>query len=507
MQNHRLVIISLIGIFILSMGCIDLRSFPLLPSLTCPVDCSDGLPCTQDICSQDTEYRCQHLPINGEVNMCSGDVDECHMKTCNKGMCVTDLKQYCAYGVECEDFNVISPAYEFYKSINQLPSFACSVTNIGKQQGSIQITSEVEGYSNEFEKSVSLRPGESKDVGINLVYDDEFYDLPDARSAILKTKMVSGAYTLYSDSKSVQIEKSSVFSPNLGDEGLIAMWVTYNDPCIEEIISEAKKFTPSKQFVGYLGDEDTMYWELAAIFYSLYYQDIKYVSSTFTSTNVAEAMYNQDIRFPYRSLKYKQMNCIDGAVLYAAILEKLDYQTGIAFIPGHAFVLVRDFDGSWIPIETTMTGDDISSFDDAVYSGYDSMQDPDLFIIDVHAAIESGITPMPLGENHECNVDDLTEEATAYQEYLSQSGSQSGNSGDCYDVDYGYMTDGACSYDKAAYCQDGLVYWAIHEECGSVYPNCIDTDYGLVYNGYCSSDSQAYCENGVMYWASYGECG
>jgi hypothetical protein len=439
-----------------------------------------------------------HTAIDGDVQGCSGEVDECTIQTCIDGVCTTNTKQECAYTVSCEEFDIVSPSYEFYKSMNALPSFSCRIDNSGEQQGTLTLSAEITGYSNEFEKMVTVGAGETEYVDVYFAYDDAFYDSTDSKSAMLKVKVATSGRDIYVDSKSIQIEKSSVFSPELGDEALIAMWVTYNDPCIEEIISEAKKFAPDGQFIGYMGNMGTINDELAAVFYALYYQDIKYVSSTFTSTNIGDALYNQDIRFPYRSLKYKQMNCIDGAVLYSAILEKLDYETGIGFVPGHAFVMVRNIDGNWLPIETTVTGDEISSFEDAVEMGEQNMLSAQLQVIDVHAAIESGITPMPVGE-HDCEIEDLSEIADAYQTVVMGA--------DCNDPDYGYLQNGYCSYDNAAYCLDGIVYWDMDgSECGGVYPDCMDVDYGYVMDGYCSYDNAVYCLDGIVYWAAPGDC-
>ncbi len=196
------------------------------------------------------------------------------------------------------------------------------------------------------------------------------------------------------------------------------------------------------------------------------------------------------------------MNCIDGAVLYAAILEKLDYETGIAFVPGHAFVVVWHPEGYWIPIETTVTGDDISSYEDALLIGLENMEDPELYIIDVHEAFANGITPMPVGK-HECGLSNLDEEAVIYQEYLQGAA----ESGGCYDADYGYIEEGYCTVDNAAYCSQGVVYWDMDgSDCGGVAPSCMDQDYGYVLDGYCTYDGAAYCEDGTVYWAAEGDC-
>ncbi len=403
----------------------------------------------------------------------------------------------------CEKFDIITPSYEFYKSMNDIPSFSCDVTNEGSETVTVLVSSELEGYSNEFEQTLVLSPGATKTVGIHFSHKEDFYEIQEAKSATLKTRFSVGGETLRVDTENVQVEKSTVFSPELGDEDLIAMWVTYNDPCIEEVISEAKKFTSTGEFVGYMGNDDTLYDELSAVFYSLYFQDMDYVSSTLSTTNVETSIYQQNVRLPHQSLKYKQMNCIDGAVLYAAILEKLDYETGIAFVPGHSFVVVGHPEGYWIPIETTVTGDDISSFEDAVTIGLENMEDPELYIIDVHGAFQSGITPMPVGA-HECELKDLDEEAALYREFL-----ESASTGDCYDGDYGQIADGYCTLDNAAYCDAGTVFWDLTEEvCGGVYPDCMDSDYAYIPDGYCTWDNAAYCDTGIVFWDTTGEvCG
>ncbi len=402
--------------------------------------------------------------------------------------------------ISCEKFDIVSPSYEYYKTSNDIPAFSCQVTNEGAETVTVLLSSEIEGHSNKFEQTVVIPPGTTKTVGIHFSYNMPFYDLSSATSATLKTRISVGGETIRVDTENVQIEKSSVFSPELGDEALIAMWVTYNDPCIEEIISEAKKFSPNGEFIGYMGDEENVHAELAAVYYALYFQDVNYVSSTFSTTNAENAIYQQDVRLPYRSLKYKQMNCIDGAVLYAAILEKLDYETGIAFIPGHAFVVVNDGADYWIPIETTVTGDDLSEYWDAVEYGYESLEDPELEIIDVHFAIESGVMPFPTG-THDCGIKNLDEEAEGYRAYMESPAM------DCYDADYGHIEDGSCTIDNAAYCREGVVYWDMDgSDCGGVYPNCIDEDYGYIKDGFCTIDNAAYCEDGAVYWAGPGQC-
>ena len=83
---------------------------------------------------------------------------------------------------------------------------------------------------------------------------------------------------------------------------------------------------------------------------------MSYVNSVTTFGD--PAAFAQNVRLPYESLETKNANCIDGAVLYAAIFEKIGLEPVIIIVPGHAFVGVRnDRNSSQLTfIETTATG-------------------------------------------------------------------------------------------------------------------------------------------------------
>gem|GEM_PF-6221636 len=395
--------------------------------------CDDGNPCTADLCSIDTKYSCTHKALDGNYGSCAGEVDSCHIKTCGEGACLEKKVSSCNYEVECFEPELINPAYEYYKIALGEPAFGCTVANLDNVSGKVDFSAEIEGYSYLFEKTVELGPNETKEVEVELNFKQKFYEVGESTFSILKTRVSSSNRTVYSNSETVQIEKATTYAPPRGDEDVIAVWVTYNDPCIEEIISEAKKFAPDGEFRAYQRGEDDRMAELEAVFYALRYQNISYVSSTVATTDNGKTFYNQNVRLPYQSLKYKQMNCVDGAVLYAAILEKLEYETAIAFSPGHAFVLVSSrnrkwgsgffgsmfggWDEDWIAIETTDTGDESVTFEDAVRAGERNL-DSATKIVEVHDAIDAGVVPFPVGK-HECGIMDLTLEAEEHQSLLS----------------------------------------------------------------------------------------
>lgn len=418
----------LLGLFFATVVLALVMSY--LGTSSCPKSCDDGNPCTADMCGAQTQNKCVHEPLEGEVGTCSGVERGCMQKTCSAGACVENKVRACNYSIDCALPEMMSPPYEYYKLAKGRPAFKCSVENLDNVSGKIEIRARLEGYSNEGGASEIIAPGEARDVKISLLYEDEFYSLSESRFATLSVEARNSNETIYSDSKTVQLQKATVYSPPEGDEELIAVWATYNDPCIEEFISEAKKLAPDGEFRGYQRDESGMMEELAAVFYALRYENITYVSSVFSTTDAGGTSYNQDIRLPYQSLKYRQMNCVEGAVLYSAILEKLEYHTAVAFVPGHAFVLVRtggsggwgmfffgdyleDWDSNWIAIETTYTGDQSKSFEDAVREGARYL-DNGADVYNVHGAIEQGVVPIPVGA-HECGIGDLTAQAEEYK--------------------------------------------------------------------------------------------
>ncbi|MBD3397735.1 hypothetical protein GF412_01230 [Candidatus Micrarchaeota archaeon] len=391
--------------------------------------CDDGNPCTADLCSIDTQYRCMHTALDGEYGGCSGETDECHAKTCSSGACVEEQVSACSYSLECNAPALLNPPYEHYKTALGEPTLQCTVSNLDGVAGKVELSAAVEGYSGVFEKTIELGPNETKEIGVALNFNEKFYSLEESTFSTLKTRLSRSNYTLQSNSETIQMEKATIYAPPRGEEELLAVWVTYNDPCIEEIISEAKKLTPDGEFRAYQREEDDRMEEMEAVFYALRYQNITYVSSSFSTTDIGTTFYNQNVRLPYQSLKYKQMNCVDGAVLYSAILEKLEYETAVAFSPGHAFVLVKSrdsgwglgffgsmfsgWDSEWIAIETTDTGDPEATFEDAVRAGQRNL-DQATQIVDVHSAIEEGIVPLPVG-GHQCGIADLSQKAEEHQ--------------------------------------------------------------------------------------------
>ena len=71
------------------------------------------------------------------------------------------------------------------------------------------------------------------------------------------------------------------------------------------------------------------------------------------------------------------------------------------------------WDEDWIAIETTDTGDESTTFEDAVRAGARAL-DSATKIVEVSGTREAGVIPFPVGE-HECGIVDLTLEAEEHQ--------------------------------------------------------------------------------------------
>ena len=104
---------------------------------------------------------------------------------------------------------------------------------------------------------------------------------------------------------------------------------------------------------------------VAAVFEVLQSRNIKYVE------NDGAGSYGQRINYPIETLRKKQGLCIETAVLFASVLERIGLETFLIIIPNHAFVgWIADQDNSTIDyIETTMIGDKNASALSAILKG------------------------------------------------------------------------------------------------------------------------------------------
>lgn len=140
---------------------------------------------------------------------------------------------------------------------------------------------------------------------------------------------------------------------------LFAAYVNEDHPAVDQILKEALDSGIVDNFSGYQAeDEDDVLKQVYAIWHVLQMRGIRYSSITRTANEHGNVL-SQHVRFIDESLAMTQANCVDGSVLFASILRKIDINPKLVLVPGHMFLgFALDEAGEHDAyLETTMLGD------------------------------------------------------------------------------------------------------------------------------------------------------
>jgi hypothetical protein len=134
-------------------------------------------------------------------------------------------------------------------------------------------------------------------------------------------------------------------------------WVTPYAEAVQERIRHAASLSPNNQMWGYQGSPDSVPRQVKALYQALQEAELTYVNSVI-DYGAAPGQFTQRTRLPRESLAHKSVNCIDGTVLFASLLEGASLNPVLVFVPAHAFVGWETWNGSgkWEYLETTMIG-------------------------------------------------------------------------------------------------------------------------------------------------------
>jgi hypothetical protein len=145
---------------------------------------------------------------------------------------------------------------------------------------------------------------------------------------------------------------------------VLAGFVNETHPWIDQILKSAKRYSRSGTFTGYQAGNAAIREQVAAIWKTLQSHNITYSSITATSGSREHLV--QHVRFLDETIANEQANCVDGTVALCSILQKIGLNTGIAIVPGHAYLVVYDEKNEepLFGVETTMLAG--SSIDEAV---------------------------------------------------------------------------------------------------------------------------------------------
>ncbi len=160
------------------------------------------------------------------------------------------------------------------------------------------------------------------------------------------------------------------FQISVGDEVLdlneiFAAYVNEQHPFLDKLLRESLNRGVVDSFSGYQGgtDEDTIR-QAYALWDALVARDVRYSSITVTSGE-SQSVHSQHVRMIDESLNNSQANCVDGSVLFASLLRKINIEPVLVLTNTHcyvAFYLDRSRE-KLVAIETTMLGSVVDSED------------------------------------------------------------------------------------------------------------------------------------------------
>lgn len=140
---------------------------------------------------------------------------------------------------------------------------------------------------------------------------------------------------------------------------LYAAYVNEESPLIDKVLRDALNTRIVRRFQGYQartaqGIEKQVY----AIWYALQKMDFRYSSVSYSSLS-SNVVYSQRVRTFEDALNSRQINCVDGSVLFASLLRAINITPILVQIPGHMFVgyYTDDKHQHLTFLETTMIGD------------------------------------------------------------------------------------------------------------------------------------------------------
>jgi hypothetical protein len=139
---------------------------------------------------------------------------------------------------------------------------------------------------------------------------------------------------------------------------MFAAYVNEQHPFVDKILREALDRGIVDSFSGYqAGDPAAVYKQVYAVWDALSQRDVRYSSITATAAD-NEIVRSQHVRLIDESINNAQANCVDGSVLLASLLRKIEIQPALVFVPGHCYVaFALDPEGKqWAGLETTLLG-------------------------------------------------------------------------------------------------------------------------------------------------------
>ena len=159
---------------------------------------------------------------------------------------------------------------------------------------------------------------------------------------------------------------------------IFAAYVNEQHPFVDKVLREALNSGIVDSFTGYQsGDPAEVYRQVYAIWNALSDRDVRYSNIT-TSAAESNTVSSQHVRLIDESINNAQANCVDGSVLLASLLRKIDIEPVLVFVPGHCYLaFYLDAESKQlVGLETTLIGSEADD-DTREIAGADNVVDDD----------------------------------------------------------------------------------------------------------------------------------
>ncbi len=311
---------------------------------------------------------------------------------------------------------LITPLAHLYGKENFLDDFVIvTVENKNSTPVKVVVESQITDYTDKASDTVTVDANGSEEIRQNPRLTTKAIDgLNSSHDADLK---VTVSYLQNGEPKTILDQTSPTTVTSRRDYpwqikgftdqeiyNMLAVMVTPTDPGVEDLISTARQYDPSKSMTsGYDSAQDqngTVYQRMADIWAA----ETNDYNMGYISTTVSFQAQTQRIRLPDEVLNQSGGNCIETSLLYASAAEALGLDSAIILIPGHAYVgiSIDDQDENYYFIETTMIGQ--ATFDEAVQYALGEWKEASAHVqagdkqygwVDIAKARQAGITPIP----------------------------------------------------------------------------------------------------------------
>lgn len=273
----------------------------------------------------------------------------------------------------------VPTAYYHLLNADEHPLVRCTVTTRAAVKR-VRISSYIEGYSAQAVDTVEVRNGQ-KESPVVAQQPTLFLDkvrgvneLTRASLNLLAEDLDTGKVEIHETMPVWLLARNSAplatYDPATGTwqdmSRYLGAFVTPNHPSVMAFLRRVADKSSDLRLVGYQGNVDD---QARALFAALK-EDAKivYVNSL-NDFNPDSMARSQRVRLPRQVLEERQANCVDGALLFASLLEAMTISPALVVLPQHVIVAWETAagNGEWRYLDTTKL--DTRTFDEAAEFG------------------------------------------------------------------------------------------------------------------------------------------